>query len=260
MLYEGRRLYGLLLRGYSKPGILARTTDILAGHGLDITYLYISPMRLDERGSILMFLDFTEADIEPEDLAEELETLEFIEKVEVIKPRFTGFIVDEALFPVMLGLHRAIIVSEPALRGFLVDFRRSLGSGGEAMLYHLGRAVGFERARYVNELAKRIRVSKVEDKIAIGTLIFKSLGYGILEVLEFREHPPYLRIRVHRCIECELGDRANRPFGHYIRGIIAGYASEIFKQNLLAVETRCIAVGDPYCELEVKPREKSQGW
>ena len=113
-------------------------------------------VRRGEWGGGIFFIDFTGSDVGPEDLAEELRSLEFVERVEVIKPRFEGFIVDEVSFPIMLGPHRAIILSEPALRGFLIDFREHLGSGGEAMLYHIGRAVGAERARYVNELAERI--------------------------------------------------------------------------------------------------------
>jgi len=89
----------------------------------------------------------------------------------------------------------------------------------------------------------------------MGALLFKSLGYGIPEILELREDPPYLRVRVYQCIECELGGRATRPFSHYVRGILAGYASEIFKQELFAMENRCLTLGDPYCEFEVKPRE-----
>mgnify|MGYP003876395261 FL=1 len=256
MVYQGRRLYGFRVEGFSKPGIIAAIASLIADKGLDITYFSTTgTVRRGEWGGGIFFIDFTGSDVGPEDLAEELRSLEFVERVEVIKPRFDGFIVDEVSFPIMLGPHRAIILSEPALRGFLIDFREHLGSGGEAMLYHIGRAVGAERARYVNELAERIGVSKLEDKIIIGALLFKSLGYGIPEILEFREHPPYLRVRVYHCIECELGGEADHPFSHYIRGILAGYASEILKQDLLAVETRCLALGDPYCEFELKPRE-----
>ncbi len=256
MVYQGRKLYGFRVEGFSEPGIIATIASIIADKGLDITYYSTTgTVRQGEWGGSIFFIDFTGSDIDPENLAEELKALEFVEKVEVIKPRFEGFIVDEISFPIMLGPHRAIILSEPALKGFLIDFREHLGSGGEAMLYHIGRAVGAERARYVNDLAERIGVRRLEDRITIGALLFKSLGYGIPEILELREDLPYLRVRVYHCIECELGEKADHPFSHYVRGILAGYASEILKRDLFAVETRCLAMGDPYCEFEVKPRE-----
>jgi len=262
MFYQGRKLYGLVLRGYSRPGALEQTTDILTRHGIDITYLSLRPMRRGERGSIVLFLDFTEADVEPEELAEELETLEFVEEAEVIRPRFEGLIADETSFPIMLGPHRAIILSEPTLRGFLIKFREHLGSGGEAMLYHIGREVGAERGKHINMEAEKMGVKRLRDRFAMGEILFKSLGYGIPQIMEFSEDPPRFKMRVHHCIECELGQSAGRPFSHYVRGVIAGYASEIFNRDMQARETRCIAMGDPYCEFEVKPREppRRRGW
>lgn len=262
MFYQGRKLYGLVLRGRSKPGALEQTTDILARHGIDITYLSLGPMRRGERGSIVLFLDFTEADVKPGELVEELEALEFIEKAEVIKPRFEGLIADEYSFPLMLGSHRALILSEPALRGFLIKFREHLGSGGEAMLYYIGREVGAERGRHINREAEKMGINRLRDKFIIGEVIFKSLGYGIPQMMEFSEDPPYFKMRVYHCIECGLGDNVGRPFSHYVRGVIAGYASEILNREMLVEETRCIAMGDPYCEFKVKPKENSRrrGW
>ncbi len=262
MFYKGRKLYGLVLRGHSRPGALEHTTDILVRHGIDITYLSLGPMRRGERGSLVLFLDFTEADVKPEELAEEFEALEFIEKAEVIKPRFEGFIADEVSFPIMLGSHRALIFSEPALRGFFIEFREHLGSGGEAMLYHIGREVGAERGRHINEEAERMGINSLRDKFIIGEVIFKSLGYGIPQTMDFNEDPPFFKMRVYHCIECGLGRDVGRPFSHYVRGVIAGFASEIFNRDMLVEETKCIAMGDPYCEFEVKPKERSRrtGW
>ncbi len=262
MFYQGRKLYGLVLRGYSRPGALEQTTDILARHGIDITYLSLGPVRSGERGSIILFLDFTEADVKPEELAEELEALEFIEEAEVIKPRFEGLIADESSFPIMLGSHRALILSKPALRGFLIKFREHLGSGGEAMLYHIGREVGAERGRHIDREAEKMGIKRLRDKFIMGEILFKSLGYGIPQITEFSDDPPYLKMRVYHCIECELGHNVGRPFSHYVRGVIAGFASEIFNREMLAKETRCIAMGDPYCEFEAKPKEISRrrGW
>jgi len=36
--------------------------------------------------------------------------------------------------------------------------------------------------------------------------------------------------------------------------MLAGFATHCFKRPMIAVETRCIAMDDLYCEFEVKPR------
>ncbi|KYH39318.1 MAG: hypothetical protein AYL28_000930 [Candidatus Bathyarchaeota archaeon B23] len=258
MFHRGRRLYGFVVEGFSRPGVLATVTGIVAERGLDITYYSTGIVKKGERGAGIFFVDFTGSTVEPEELVEEFRRLDFVTDVRMIRPTVEGFIADDVAFPVMLGPHRAIILPEPALKGFLIDFRERLGSGGEAMLYHLGREVGAESARHINEAAESIGVTSLDDKFNIGTKVFMSLGYGILEILEFSEEPPYLKARVYNSIECELGRGSRRPFSHYVRGLIDGFSSYILNRDMFAEETRCIAMGDPYCQFEVRERPPPQ--
>ena len=55
-----------------------------------------------------MIVDFTDSDAEPEELAEKLKTLEFVESVSLIKPFIDGLLIDDATFPIMLGRRRAL--------------------------------------------------------------------------------------------------------------------------------------------------------
>ncbi|RLI05189.1 hypothetical protein DRO24_06115 [Candidatus Bathyarchaeota archaeon] len=70
-----------------------------------------------------------------------------------------------------------------------------------------------------------------------------------MESLEIDPETSRIRLRVKGCIECEL--RAERPYSQFLRGMLAGYASALFDRDMMARETRCIAVGDPYGEFEV---------
>jgi predicted hydrocarbon binding protein len=254
MFYKGRRLYGFVVEGISWPGELATMTSIIAEKGLNITYWNTSTVRMGGKGVDVFFVDFTESAVKPEDLAEELRELDFVTDVKVIRPILEGVICDYISFPVMLGPHRAIIISEPSLRGLFIDFRRHLGTGGDAMLYHLGREVGMKRALHISLEADEIGARSMEEKFTIGVRIIMALGYWVLEILELREDPPYLRLRIRNCIECELGMGADRPFSQFVRGILDGFASRIFGRGMFAEETRCIAQGDPYCEFEIKAK------
>jgi predicted hydrocarbon binding protein len=257
LFYRGRKLYGFVVEGISWPGELAIMTGIVAERGLDITYWNTCTVRRGEKGVDIFFIDFTGSAVKPEDLVREFRRLDFITDVKVVRPTIEGFIADDVAFPVMLGPHRAIIFSEPALRGFLIDFRRRLGSGGEAMLYYLGREVGAERARHISREADGIGARSMDEKFTIGAKIFISLGYGVLEILELREDPAYLRVRIQGCIECELGRDAGHPFSQFIRGILDGFASQIFERRMFAEEIRCVAQGDPHCEFEIREKKRS---
>jgi len=254
MFYRGRRLYGLVIEAISRPGVLADVTRIIADRGLDITYCSTKIVKAEERGMILLFLDFTESDAEPDELVECLRSLEFIERVEVIRPTFEGFIADMVTFPLTINSSRAVIMDENILRGLFLGFRERLGSGGEAMLYHLGLEAGRNRAEYVDRMAVKIGIEGLRERIEIVSGVFRSLGYGIMELLDLREEPPYVNIRLHSSIECELGRGAGRPFSQFLRGAIAGFTSVLFDRDMFALEKRCIAQGDPYCEFEVTPR------
>ena len=254
MFYRGRRLYGLLVEVVSRPGVLAAVTGKIAERGLDITYCSTRTVKADERGLILLFIDFTDSDIEPTTLAGELRELESIVDVRLIKPKFEGFISDDVSFPLLLDSLRAIILDETALRGLLVSFREHLGTGGEAMLYHLGMEVGAIRASHIFEKAESIGVLDLRGKCQIIFNVLTSLGYGIFEPVKLDREPPQAILRIHRSIECELGRGAKRPYSQFIRGMLAGFATHCFNRPMIAIETRCIAMGDPYCEFEVKPR------
>ena len=53
-----------------------------------------------------------------------------------------------------------------------------------------------------------------------------------------------------------LKERTNFPVDHIARGLHAGAAEVIFKCSMDAVETKCQAMGDQYCEFILKPTEE----
>ena len=254
LLYrQGRRLYGIIVEAFSKPGVLALISSMLAERNLDIIYCTAIAAE-DKRGGIIFLVDFTDSDAMPQSVAEELKSLEFIEDVTIIEPIVDGFLIDDATFPIMLGRRRALILDDGMLRGIFISFRERLGSGGEAMLYHLGLEAGRSRGRHAATLAQRVGIKSLDKGLETVAKALKALGYGIIEFIELQENPPRARVRIYNSIECELGRGAGHPFSQYIRGLITGIASEFFKREMTAREVKCIAMGDPYCEFELKPR------
>ncbi len=251
MFYIGRDLHGLLVRAISLPGVLARLSSIIAERGLNILYCSTTVAEEHEEGIILLFIDFTDSETRPQELAEELRRLDFVREVKLITPKYEGFIVDDVSFPLMVGSERAILMTEAALRGLFIDIRRHIGSGGEAILYFLGTEVGKSLAERYMKMAEEIGVEDLEGKAHIAAGLFVSVGYGLVESLEIDPETPRIRLRVKGCIECELGGSAEKPYSQFLRGMLAGYASVLFKRDMMARETRCIAVGDPYCEFEI---------
>jgi predicted hydrocarbon binding protein len=248
-------MFGLLVEGLSRRGLLASLTSLISERGLDISYCSTTKAaREGERGRILLFVDFTDSLFTPHSIAKELESLDSIDRVRVIEPKVEGFIAD-ASFPLIIGSARAVLLDESALKGLLLKFRERLGTGGEAMLYHIGLEVGRERWRYILRMAEEIGAGRFSDKVSIAADVFRSMGYGVMEIRELKEESPYANFEVWDCIECQLGKPSRRFFSQFVRGLLAGLTSIIYGRDMYAKETMCIAVGDPYCEFEIEPRE-----
>ena len=158
MFYSGRKLYGFLVTKISIPGALAKVASIIAEKGLDIVCSSFSATERGKIGTMLFFIDFTGIDLKPEALAREIEALDFVKEVKIIKPRAEGFIADTLSFPITLGPQRAIIMSEAGLRGLRVDIRERIGTGAEVILYFTGFEVGREWAKYYGNMAESIGI------------------------------------------------------------------------------------------------------
>ncbi len=78
---------------------------------------------------------------------------------------------------------------------------------------------------------------------------------GIVEYLEDISKPDEHYIRVHESVDCCGFENVGSSMGLYLPSIIAGklkgYSKEEMDWN--AVETKCIGLGDPYCEFKLVP-------
>ncbi|RLI07730.1 hypothetical protein DRO24_02445 [Candidatus Bathyarchaeota archaeon] len=246
----GRRLVGFIVKGVSKKGILASVVNLFSDRRIDITYCSSKAVMEGEEGRILLFVDLTDSPVNPHSIADELKDMDAVEGVEIIESNVEGFIADTS-FPLIIGSDRAVLLDESALKGLLLKFRERLGTGAEAMLYHIGLEVGKERWRYILRMTDEIGAERFVDRVSIAAEVFRSMGYGILRIRELREETPHVILEVWDCIECQLGRPSRKPFSQFIRGLLAGLTSIIYETEMYAMENRCIAVGDPYCLFEI---------
>lgn len=202
--------------------------------------------------TVLAFLDFTYSGASPEELAEEARKLGFVEEVKIIEPKVEGLIADTLSNPLKMDGDVAVIFRDVGLKGLLVGVRERFGSAAEAMLYYFGVEAGRELGKRHMKMGE---VLSVVDRLRIyrdiSVSMFNCSGYGLMEAIELSEKPPYALIRVHNCFECRLGLGTNKPFSQLVRGMIAGVLTELLNAKMHAVETKCVAKGDPYCEFEV---------
>lgn len=255
LIRPGRRLYGFLIKAKIRPDVLSKLSAIPAEHKVVIPYLAYSADESGETATALAFLDFTNSDASPEELVRKVKQYDFVEEVIIIKPKINGFIADTVSKMLAVSGDRAVIFREPGYKGLVAGIRK-FGPGIEAFLYYLGVEAGLEFGKKHREAGEKLGIIKPEEIYRIiSESLFNCVGYGLMKTVKIKAKPPYAVIRVHNCFECELGIGAEKPFSHLVRGMIAGVLTELLGVKMIAIETKCIAKGDPYCEFEVKPEK-----
>jgi predicted hydrocarbon binding protein len=99
--------------------------------------------------------------------------------------------------------------------------------------------IGGDIRRFIGELAK----------------LYAATGVGIAEFVEMNLEDDRFIVRVTDSIECH-GKESEKHNSQWIRGHLSGAASSALGIQMECIETRCVSVGDPYCEFELS---KSQG-
>ncbi len=226
------------------PGIIRDITGILAKHNISIYNLTSSGYHPRGDRYIIFYADFGEAD--PEKVASEVLSVNHVSNVELIEPLKPGLVLDSITEELNFFGRRAIIFPEPVYTGLLVRIREELGSAGSAILYHEGLRAGKEAFK---QLIKYVKNRSYVEVLRFGALIWRSLGFGLISFPEFNVDKGYVRVRIQNNFECRLFKGSTEPQSHFTRGLIAGWLEEFLNCRLTSKEVKCIAVGDPYCEI-----------
>jgi len=230
-------------------GVLQKITEIIARHGIPILHIYLSRPIEEKHFAIQIIINISDESI-LRDVLKEIEKIEFVGKVIVKKPLFDGLYVDTLFFPLMVGDQRSILLRkalyEPLFKGVVEAF----GTGGAALLYHSGVLIG--RNLFKNH--KEIAASNDPDKIIQVSEAFASMvGLAKIKVLKYDIEKGTAIVIMRDSFECALYKNENSPRSNFMKGLLAGWFSELFKREVRAQELSCIAMGDEYCEIHVHP-------
>ncbi|RLF17746.1 MAG: hypothetical protein DRZ82_09525 [Thermoprotei archaeon] len=206
----------------------------LSRHGIKIfsSILQAHP----DRNSLHLttFLDLTESDLTPAELFMIVRRAPLIKRLEVIN------------LPLTHGEARLVVFTLEHMNN-LFNMLRELGSGGLAIMYHMGfeagKAMAEKLGSYFNDNERALRYI---------LLYFESLGHGRFSIEEYEEGR-YCRIIARELIEC-MGVRSTKPNSQVCRGILAGAISNLWNKDVEITETKCIAKGDPYCEFVIRAK------
>jgi predicted hydrocarbon binding protein len=244
----GHRLFQLAYTADIADAPLAKLLEVLKKRR--ILMLSAKMSSPDGKHSVWsVFLDSEDYGITIEGLRHMLEELDFMRDLRIAGGN--SFIVDELFFPVTVSLgDRTMLISQEALQRMIGAMGEQFGSGGSVISYQEGVAIG---SRWVAQL-RSVFHGDLRTLIPEAIKLYSAMGIGRAEFIVASFDSLQFVLRLHHNIECE-GKRTEKPNSQWIRGHLAGAAMAAFDAQLVCTETKCIAVGDPYCEFELKKQE-----
>jgi len=129
------------------------------------------------------------------------------------------------------------------------------GSAGFTMFYMMGQ----EKGRY--DVLKEIEALRQQGISFTKRQLLENIahqvrvtGWGAPGIQNFDEKRGTLTILVENnplVVSFGKGEKSSMPVCHYFRGYWVGIVSVVFERKVSCAETRCIGMGDVYCEFEI---------
>jgi predicted hydrocarbon binding protein len=245
-----QRWCGVVLETIVERGVVRRLAEMAENAGIIIRFIQFSNIEPhDSLAKAIAFLDFSETSINPEEALRLVRKQPFVKNARLITPNSVGILYDNFFFPLVVGKRRAVIFRRRVYESLFKGIREKFGTAGEAMLYYQGFAIGQRTCQAHKE---DIGTEEPETLVSLGKAYFRTVGWGVIDVVNLNVEKGEAQVRIYGSFECESGKDSEAPYGQFIRGILAGFFTGIFGEEAKAVETKCIATGDPYCEYTIK--------
>jgi predicted hydrocarbon binding protein len=245
----GRKIYGFAIEASYEKGVLRQVGALAEKYGVIVRCIQISmPKPTDEIAKAIVFIDFSQSKLSPEEAEKILKKQKFIKSVKLLKPIADKIVGDTHYFPLTTMDERALIFRKEIYEGIFKGVRSQFGTAGEAFLYYIGFEIG--KRAYLS-YSKLSGTEDFEALIATAKAINLTLGWSILKEAKINEKTKTATITLLENFECDLARGYGKAYSQFYRGAIAGLFTQYFKEEMKAEETKCIAKGDPYCQFEV---------
>lgn len=142
---------------------------------------------------------------------------------------------------------RYLLIRPEVLVTFQKEIEKELGEKAARILFLSGFQGGSLSAKRYREVFNFSTEQIVQFMIEMGSQI----GWGRFELERFDLSNKYLSIKIYHSPFAEAYGPSTHSVCHFIRGVLGGMASVIFKREVVVRELPCLAKGDPFCQFEM---------
>ena len=239
-----KKLFHVVTRIKDVPGALAGVLTLLT---TEVNLLGSTSYSIE--GDSAMFSCFAEA-IRKSETPEEIQSLLAMSPW-VLESRVSenknGLLVDTFHTGVQLGAGEPYIMFPSAgMADIFEKLVRTFGSGGETILFELGRNFGYDRF----ELYRPLLGPEPRERVDEAAHIFEAMGYGASTITQNPDGS--IHLVVADCFECVTPSEIGRTCA-FRRGLAAGSFAALLGRDVECQETKCRSKGADFCEFTVTP-------
>lgn len=96
---------------------------------------------------------------------------------------------------------------------------------------------------------------KIKDINKWGPDLISLAGWGKVKVTKKKDSEKSLLVTLENSSFAKVYGKSLEPVDHFFRGMVCGAWSYAYKDNLEAVETKCVSKGDNLCEFLIMPKK-----
>ena len=124
--------------------------------------------------------------------------------------------------------------------------------GLENILYQGSKETGIN---WNKKMLSQYKANKPEQIFKWGEIAVTLAGWGTFKVHKYDFDKNEFIYRLEDSIYSQYYEKSDHPIDHLVRGLFAGSVCFLTKKNMEAVEVKCKAMGDPFCEFVIKERK-----
>ena len=239
-----KKLFHVVARIKDVPGALAGVLDLLT---TELNLLGSTSYSIE--GESAIFSCFAEA-LRRSETTDEIQRLlaksPWVLESWVAESK-SGLLVDSFHTGVQVGSGEPYIMFPIAgMADIFEKLVRTFGSGGETILYELGRNFGYDRF----DLYRPLLGPEPRTRVDEAAHIFEALGFGSSVITQSPDGS--IRMVVGDCFECSTPSVIGRSCA-FRRGLAAGSFGALIGREVQCQEKKCRSKGDAFCEFVVAP-------
>ncbi len=242
----GKKLFHIVVKLSDAPGSYSSILNLL---GTKVNLIGTSTYSLDDGTAI--FSGFSEG-LSDDLTSHDLKNLIMASRSAIAADVFEGedgVLVDTYHTGYLVGKDEHILIRRDGMLHMFEHVSKMLGSGGDALLYEEGRALGLRNGE---TMVKTLGAERVRSQAVVLSRLLAAKGFG---AIEYKPGPGRneFTISVHDCFECSQPG-SHRKGCNFIRGYLAGDATASFGNEYEAEEVKCSLRRGPVCEFHLKEK------